>query len=315
MNTQKYVTLAHNEIYKNKSNRGCKSEYSIEHKINKIFYVCSNLRTWSALDPDCIHKERTRNVIHKYIKSKDGTTVKVVKTFKPLSKSAKKRQRRKRKDMLDPDTYRKIFNKWSDDGIFELAYKLFYEDVRKKLKLNENEFFIDSTNIQNMNGNTEEANMAAKIKSKLSIKITAVINQNKLPVSFVVGKGSAHDSKFTIEAMERTIVPITFSPEKKTYLVGDPAYTSKEKAKELAKRGTKLLVKPKKNAIEVPVFTKKEEKIMKKRAYIEHFFPDVKRNYIQVAMKFASKLHNYMSFLYLASLNAANNCFIKDRKL
>lgn len=319
MNTQKYVTLAHNIIYKKKSKRGCKSRFSLEHKINKIFYVCSYLRTWGALNPECIHKPRTRNkvYIYKYIKDRTGKVIRVIKTLKPVTKNMVKHKKKqnKNKDTLEPDTYRKMFNKWSKDGIFELAYKLFLKDIVKKYKLENTTFYIDSTNIQNMNGNSEEANMASKIKSKRSAKITAVVNINKIPFSLVTGKGSSHDSKFTIEAMEKFMVPVIFTPENQTYLVGDPAYGSKEKAEILAKQGTKLLVRPKKNAINKQIFTEKEEVLLKKRACVEHFFSDIRRNYIQVEMKFASKIHNYMSFVYLACLNAVNNHFVQDMKL
>ena len=70
--------------------------------------------------------------------------------------------------MLDWDTYRKIYNKWVDDGVFVLAYKLFMEYVCKKYKLNTNDLFIDSTNIQNMNGRTEFATYAKLNPRKVS---------------------------------------------------------------------------------------------------------------------------------------------------
>ena len=64
--------------------------------------------------------------------------------------------------MLDYNTYRKVFNKWTDDGVFKLAYKMFLTEIYKKYKINSNDFIIDSTNIQNMSGTTEFAKLSAK---------------------------------------------------------------------------------------------------------------------------------------------------------
>ena len=304
----KYIKRAIDLIYKNKSTRGRKCEFSIDHYISKIFFVLSSLKSWKDLDENNIYDKKKAKITKHIIKSRNGIDVKNITRIKKI------RNKRKKIKQLSSDAYRKKFNMWSNDGVFKLAYELFLKDICRNNNVNITNFLIDSKNIQNMNGTCKEAEYAHKIKSKRSIKLTAIVNENKIPFAFVISKGNKHDSKITIEAINSFIIPVGFCKYNEINLVGDSAYQNKKHIKECKdKFGINLLVKPRKNAKEKPVFTEKQEIVIEKRAYIEHFFSDISRNYAQVCMKYASTISRYLSFVFMASLNCVARNFLKEK--
>ena len=90
------------------------------------------------------------------------------------------------------DAVRKRINKWIHLGIFNKAYNILLKIYNKKFK--KNNLFIDSTVIDNFSGSLNFG-YNIKIKNKKSIKISALVDDNKVPHLFEVSSSTPHDAK------------------------------------------------------------------------------------------------------------------------
>ena len=82
---------------------------------------------------------------------------------------------------------------------------------------------IDSTNIANFSG-CLNFGYNIKIKNKKSLKISALVDHNKVPYILDISKGSVHDAKI----MENIINNNFNNNKKKINLVGDKGYIKNE---------------------------------------------------------------------------------------
>ena len=118
---------------------------------------------------------------------------------------------------LDIDFIRKKYNKWIQLGVFSKANNIILKQYKKKHE--SSSLFIDSTNIVNFSG-CLNFGYNIKIKNKKSLKISALVDHNKVPYILDISKGSVHDAKI----MENIIN----NNKKKINLVGDKGYIKNE---------------------------------------------------------------------------------------
>jgi hypothetical protein len=110
-NLYKFIEKAYNEIYKNRPNSGRKKTFPLKHYIDRIFLVCSHCKSWKALDINTIYKTVKKTIYNKY-------------RTKSITVSNTIEKKKKRRKMLNYDSYRRMFNRLTKDGVFKLAYKL-----------------------------------------------------------------------------------------------------------------------------------------------------------------------------------------------
>ena len=90
------------------------------------------------------------------------------------------------------DFIRKKYNKWVQLGVFTTANQIILKQYKKKY--NTTSLYIDSTNIANFCG-CLNFGYNIKIKNKKSIKISVLVDHNKIPHIINISKGSIHDAK------------------------------------------------------------------------------------------------------------------------
>ena len=122
---------------------------------------------------------------------------------------------------LDVDFIRKKYNKWIQLGVFSKVNNIILKQYKKKHK--SASLFIDSTNIANFSG-CLNFGYNIKIKNKKSLKISALVDHNKVPYILDISKGSVHDAKI----MENIINNNFNNNKQKINLVGDKGYIKNE---------------------------------------------------------------------------------------
>jgi hypothetical protein len=215
------------------------------------------------------------------------------------------------------------YNKWSKDGIFEIAYYYFIKENYFKLsKLKNNKLinlFIDVTKINNKNG-SENIGINVEYKKKNVTSLTVICDYNKIPIGIQymdvnVKPNKKNTFKHEIKNVQNTLntIPIDFKYHK-VNLIGDKGYISQEKFKLGHKKIPIITPKRKNQKIQN---TDIEKELLKDRHKIENLFASLKV-FNRIAMRKDKKIKNYMSFVYLGLLkylfnyNDKNNLIIID---
>jgi len=201
------------------------------------------------------------------------------------------------------------FNKWSKDRIFEDAFYNFVNtkyfkiaQIKKEKKLN---LFIDVTKITNKLG-SEKIAINWEYKKKNVTSITAICDQNKLPLSISVLDiknklyNGRNTSQHEIQNVQNTLNNINL--KLKNYvdvnLTGDKGYIT-QKSFKILNRKLKIIIPKKRN--QRTKNTLKEKKLLKSRYLIENFFSDIKKN-IRIMIRKEKQISNYLSFMYISML-------------
>jgi hypothetical protein len=159
-----------------------------------------------------------------------------------------------------------------------------------------NDLFIDSTNIANTNGKLLFG-YNIKIKNKKSIKISIIVDFNKIPYYMEITKGSIHDAKI----MESMIIYNFKNNKKEINLIGDKGYIKNpEYIKSIKNNNNIVLITPYKNNSKNILLNTDSEKL-KKRYKVENYFSLLKRKYKKITIINDKKLDHYCSFLSIAN--------------
>lgn len=203
-------------------------------------------------------------------------------------------------------SYNKKFNECVKNGIFNnlLTISLKLASFYNKTK----NYFIDSSVIRNMKSVKSSGYLghSYKIKTKLSTKITILINDNGLPVSICYSKSSIHDINF--------ILPSTAKFEKinkhklnNSSIIGDKAYTSKSIKDHLKTTYNINYIYPSK----INSKNKNDSNILKNRFINEQIFSWI-NNYKRICV---INEKNYVSFMNLYNLAICDHIFNKIEKI
>jgi len=192
------------------------------------------------------------------------------------------------------DSVRKRINKWINLGIFNKAYNILLKIYNKKFK--KNNLFIDSTVIVNFSGSLNFG-YNIKIKNKKSIKISALVDDNKVPHLFEVTPSTPHDAKI----MEKIIETNNFK-NKEINLIGDKGYIKNEIYKNIIKSQNNIsLITPKRINAKDQFLDDIETKLLKKRTIIENFFALIKKSYYKISKISDKNETSYYNKLYTVS--------------
>jgi len=188
----------------------------------------------------------------------------------------------------------KKFRKWTDDGLFEQFYLTHYKKYKKEFGEHQN-FFIDSTVVKNGN-NSKDVGYSPKIKSKKSIKLSIICDDNKVVHDIHISKSHVHDSKLILPVLKNVI-----KTNKKINLIGDLGYLSNKNTLNKLKQKKVRLVTPIRKNMKKSKLTKKDEKLLKKRYVVEHVFAYLKRSTKKINIIYERNIQNYLSWLYIAN--------------
>lgn len=192
------------------------------------------------------------------------------------------------------------FNKFKNNNIFGLFYNfLLYEyfnsSKAEKLKYQS----IDSSFIYNKCGLSDQVARNKYAKNKNCLKISVIIDDNKVPISIIVDKGNKHDSVLFEDNINNFLYdPNTLKYKKchryKQYFLADSGYDSKKINEILENKGyIPIICKNKRNNHQkINKFENNYYKnIYKRRIKVENLFSTI---------KFAKKL----SFMYEKTIKA-----------
>lgn len=212
-------------------------------------------------------------------------------------------------DECDRSTIRKKFYKWRDLGVFNEAYNILKYEYQKHRSIKY--MYIDSSIIQNMNC-SERINFHYKMKTKKTIKLSIICDNNYTVSSHKLSDPKIHDSKLT----EILVKHVDCHFKNKPYLIGDKGYINKSTKRKLLKRKHKFkLITPlrnnQKNCVNI---NKKNKKLLNKRFKVESLFSILKRRYKRLQMVYDRLLKNYETFLYMALTCQFINCINKGIK-
>jgi hypothetical protein len=202
------------------------------------------------------------------------------------------------------------YNKWSKDGIFENAFKMFMQEnyfkiskVKQNKKIN---LFIDVVKISNKLG-SEYVTINGEYRKKNVTQLTVICDQNKLPISvsplkinkvIYNGRKTAEDERKNVQNTLNKIPIIIKKDYIKVNLIGDKGYITQNKFNVFNKE-IKIITPVRKNMKRKN--TKKEKLLLKNRYIIENFFGKLKV-YNRIYVRKEKSYINYESFIYLALL-------------
>lgn len=187
----------------------------------------------------------------------------------------------------------KKFIKWTKDNIFEKFYYQYYKKYRTKFSKCKN-FFLDSTVIKNGN-NSKNTGYSPKIKSKKSIKLSVICDENGIISDMHVSKSNIHDSKLITPVIKNTI-----KDSKTTNLIADMGYISNKKTLDKLKKMKIKLITPVRNNMKRKL-SQSSKKLLKKRGIIERVFSYLKRGCKKINIIYERNICNYFSWLFIGA--------------
>lgn len=132
------------------------------------------------------------------------------------------------KSNLHYSTYFKFYKRLVYKNIFKLAYHII-NFLYIKNNYNDNiNFFIDATNIRNMNG-SDKLGINVKDKCKKGNKISVIVYINGIPISIKIVEANKHDIKILYPNINK-IKNVKF---KNVNLIADKGYINKNNKKML----------------------------------------------------------------------------------
>jgi len=192
------------------------------------------------------------------------------------------------------DAIRKRFNKWCKLGIFINAHNILLKIYKNKYDITN--MYIDSTVIKNLNGSLHSG-YNIKIKNKKSIKISAIVDNYKIPHVLMVTSSNPHDAKI----MENIILENYFN-YKNINLVGDKGYIKSNNYKNTIKEKYNInLITPNRINSKNTLVSDLEKSLLNKRHVVENFFSLLKRSFLRINFINDKTLINYNNFLSMAA--------------
>lgn len=245
-------------------------------------------------------------------------------------------------DSFDDTTmFRKMFDKWTNMGIFKVVHHDLYSKYCKNRTFNT--LFIDSMIIQNYNCSDEEIDYYYKIKSKKQLKLNSICDSNNIIHSYCYSNPKEHD----VTHVPALVKNVKCNLSKNALVVGDKGYrtennkffkqqnkikkilvlicpkkkkseeqkikeqkTNEKKDKEQNnkrkyKKSEKQKQKEQKNKKPKKIIkrlTEAKKKILKKRYIVEQTYSHVKRTYLRLSGVYEKSVEKYDNFFVLSQI-------------
>jgi len=175
------------------------------------------------------------------------------------------------------EAVRKRLNKWIKLGVFKSAHNILFKIYKNKYNLSN--FYIDSTVIGNFNGSLNFG-YNKKIQNKKSIKINAIVDDNKMPHLITVTSSSPHDAKIIEDMLNDKL-----NNYKQINIIGDKGYIKNIQYKNFIKDNYNInLITPNRiNSIN-NTLNDNDKYLLNKRHIVENFFSLLKRSFLRILM-------------------------------
>jgi len=203
---------------------------------------------------------------------------------------------------ISGDTLRKVFQKWTNKNVFEIAYNIII-DIYKDRKIDFTDLFIDASNIKNYMG-SELTGVNHCDKFKLATKLSIITDDLGVPVSIHLEKCNVHDIKLVVPNLEK----IKIDTESAENLIADKGYISKTLKQYISEKYKMRIITPEKNPKKgVKKKSSENDKIkLRKRYIVEHTFSWIK-NYTRLFRRKDKKISMYVSFMFFGICNITAN--------
>jgi hypothetical protein len=193
-------------------------------------------------------------------------------------------------------TIRKKHYKYIKMNIYNDAYQKMFKLYKKNMVFKH--LFIDSTSIQNINCSDSKVTYGGlKFKGKKQLKLSAIVDSNKIPLAHVISSPKPHDVTF-IEPLINELKANKINIKKGCLLVGDKGYICKKDKYKYKNRNIRLLTDKRKNQ-KIQITDKNDLKILKNRVVVEHSFANLKK-YKRTAQLVDQKILNFKTFYIMS---------------
>ena len=202
-------------------------------------------------------------------------------------------------------TIHRIYQKWIDRNIFDDTYNDFIQ-LYKDTTLDDNVYFIDSTDIQNKRMSKINTYKSFKLK-KQAIRLTVICDANKIPISHSVKPAKKTDNILGYELLRDTFL------NKRITMCGDKGYSmNRYKLSIINRNQIEMLIpkkKYKKKNYKTPNYKPKIKRIrhskrmkdtLNKRIIVEHCNSIIHRTYKQLSRVNDTKLKNFNTMIKIA---------------
>ena len=213
----------------------------------------------------------------------------------------------------DESTIRKYFNTLVEKGVIGSVYDVIKKQYGKGKRFST--LYVDSTSLMNKNESVL-AEYFYKLKSKKSIKISALVDDNKIPQSFVITRGAESDVKAIPDLIDGLCPDLL---RKNVTVCGDKGYITQDSQyiynnnnkkwrkvknpnsrKFVNRSGVKLTVIADKKRNQKGKNTKFEKRKLKKRYKVENCFARNKGSFKRIEPVYDRKTANTEAFYQLA---------------
>jgi len=202
-------------------------------------------------------------------------------------------------------TIHRTYQKWINRNIFDNTYNDFIR-LYKETTLDDNIYYIDSTDIQNKRMSKKETYKSFKL-NKQAIRLTIICDANKIPVDHSINSAHYPDNVLGYELIKETNL------DKNITICGDKGYLMNRdkmiflKDKHISMLVPKRIYKKKKYKtknykpkVKVIRHSKRMKRILNKRIIVEHCNSIIHRSYKQLSRINETKMKNFKTMIKMA---------------
>lgn len=132
--------------------------------------------------------------------------------------------------MCDESTIRKKFTFWNKNGIFDAAYNELRDVYLTNTQIKNT--YIDASHSRNING-SDLIGRNHYDRYRFSTKLHLLIDENRVPISYVFTSGNVSDCKMTAQLTDILKNKITKDKRRTINIIGDKGYTNFKLAEKL----------------------------------------------------------------------------------
>jgi len=200
----------------------------------------------------------------------------------------------------DESTIRKKFLYWNNLGVFDKIYKELVNDYIDKTHIKNT--YIDASHTRNING----CDLIGKNhydRYRNSTKLHLMIDDNRVPISYIFTGGNVNDGKMTSDLIEILKTKISKDKRRTINVIADKGYTNFKLRDELKKENINFYTPPKKNNKNIKNVSKHNRKYKTfNRISIENVFSRLDK-FKRLYSRYEKKSINFIGFHLIAFIN------------
>lgn len=206
--------------------------------------------------------------------------------------------------MCDESTIRKKFTFWNKNGIFNAVYNELRDVYLTNTQIKNT--YIDASHSRNINGN-DLIGRNHYDRYRFSTKLHLLIDENRVPISYVFTSGNVSDCKMTAQLTDILKNKITKDKRRTINIIGDKGYTNFKLAEKLRNDNIYLYTPLKSNNKKIKN-TKKYNRKLKtfNRIIIENVFSRLDK-FKRIYNRYEKLSQNFVGFHNIAFVSMIIN--------